>query len=225
LVMVDNQKMSKSLGNFYTIKDALMNHIPDVVRHVILSHNYSSSIDFSKDSFVAAETRVFYYYKTLQQVLSFLSDNAGTSMPPNKERGGLMRVFIESMDDNFSTAKVMAALSRSFARANTVLNDASMPTEGKVAILSEFSNHMAEISEVLRFLNDSPPVIVEGMKNRHLQRVGLDREELERKIEERLLAKQAKDYDRADSIRDSLIQAGIKLLDNDGKCEWEIEFG
>ncbi|MBD3242112.1 MAG: cysteine--tRNA ligase [Chitinivibrionales bacterium] len=222
LVMVNGQKMSKSLGNFYTIKQALAEHVPDVIRYVILSHHYSSNIDFSHDSFRNAEKRIYYFYRTLAAVTAFLAEHDHAT--PNEERrtGDLLEQFAAAMDDNLNTAKALAAVSNVFTEANALLENRKMPKGEKADALRRFLGNLRPVADVLQILNEEPAGVLEAMKTRFLERRGIEREMIEARIAQRRGAKQRKDYATADAIRAQLGALGIKLLDLADRTEWEI---
>ncbi|MBN2362672.1 cysteine--tRNA ligase [candidate division WOR-3 bacterium] len=223
LVMVNNQKMSKSLGNFYTIKEALEKFEPDVIRYIILSHHYSSNIDFSEDAFKNAEKRVFYFYKSLLSVNRFLESASDIKRPELQSKGnGLKELFEQGMDDNFNTAKVIAELSNAFSEANRILSDKKTSEEEKVKIISLFKKDFEVISKVLNLLNDDPRDVVEKIKLKYLNRLNLKQEELQKTIDARNEFKKTKDYTSADGIRAELMSKGIKLLDYPNRTDWEL---
>lgn len=222
LVMVDGRKMSKSLGNFYTIKEALGEYVPDVIRYIILSHHYSSNIDFSHDSFRTAEKRIYYFYKTLAAVTAFLESTEAPAVQASPQDGALLESFTASMDDNFNTARTLAAVSHAFTEANSLLQDRKKPLSEKTEALRRFMHDLRAIAGVLHILDDNPDAVLEEMEGRFLERHGMSREEIEEQIEQRRAAKERKDYAAADAIRAQLGTRGIKLLDRRDGTDWEI---
>jgi cysteinyl-tRNA synthetase len=220
LVMVENQKMSKSLGNFYTIKQALRLHVPDVIRYIILSHHYSSKIDFSIEAFRVAEKRIFYFYKSLAAIEDFLNDNNAVH---KADAGALEHTFISSMDENFNTAKVIAEISTSFSEANALLGQRKANVEEKARKLNEFQHDLARISKVLGILDENPSEILKEMKGRFLSRSNISEVEIEDSIAKRNEAKKNKDYSTADAMRNKLTEIGVRLLDFPDRTEWEIQ--
>ena len=221
LVMVENKKMSKSLGNFFTIKQALAEYPADVIRYLVLSHHYSSNIDFSGQSFRNAEKRVLYFYRTLRRVNEYLcSLPEAISVAPDEE---MVSVFETSMNDNFNTAEVIGNLSRSFARANDAVMNTKAKDEESRVFLPAFSAAAERIAKVLGMFDEDPEAIVQDITNRVLKRTAIDETQIETLIDERSAARREKSFDRADAIRDQLRGAGITLLDRpDGTSEWEV---
>ncbi|MGD9200675.1 MAG: cysteine--tRNA ligase [Chitinispirillia bacterium] len=222
LVMVENQKMSKSLGNFYTIKQALDIHVPDVIRYIILSHHYSSKIDFSLEAFRIGEKRIFYFYKSLSAIDDFLKKHSD-SADGKSNTGSLGQAFIESMDENFNTAKVIADISIAFSEANSLLGKKKISDKDKLTKLHEFRIDLFKISKVLGILDEKPKDIILAIKKRFLDRNNISESQIEDKIQQRNIAKKDKDYSTADMIRNELTEKGIKLLDFQDKTDWEIQ--
>ena len=222
LVMVENQKMSKSLGNFFTIKQALKLHVPDVIRYIILSHHYSSRIDFSIKAFRVAEKRVYYFYKSLAAIDAFLNKHERAS-DALQLIGPLEHAFSSAMEENFNTAKVIAEISTAFSEANALLAKKKMDIDEKTTKLNSFRADLEKISIVLGILDENPAEIMRKMKNRFLSRIGILEEQIEERIERRNSAKRSKDFPAADAIRNELAEKGIKLLDFPDKTEWEIQ--
>lgn len=219
LVMVDNQKMSKSLGNFYTIKQALAQYPADVIRYVVLTHHYSSNIDFSEQAFRNAEKRVLYFYRTLQRVDAHIHGTAARDgVEPDQE---LLGGFERAMNDNFNTAEVVATLSHAFASANEALMsrkkaDAATPD------LAAFRAAVTKIASVLRIFDEDPKTVIDDITDRVLRRNGVTVQQIEALIDERARARAEKDYARADEIRDRLQDSGIALMDGPDGTEWEV---
>ena len=233
LVMVDGRKMSKSLGNFYTIKKALARYTVDIIRYVVLSHHYSSHIDFSEDTFRDAEKRVFYYYKTLYKADRFLkkAQRIGRvgARDPGQAAGstpgrhfGLIETFEKSMDHNFNTAKAIAVLAKSFSRINGLIEDSSVPSNEKAVKLNEIMTDMKPVTRILQLFNEDPGTALQFYTERALKHRGLTADAIEKKIQERSAARERKNYALADQIRERLEENGIRLMDSAEGTAWEL---
>ena len=148
LIMVDKQKMSKSLGNFYTVKDALEKFSADEIRFLILSNHFTSNFDFSKEAFRVARKRVYYFYRTLQQVDSVLAENG---IADSAGSGALLEAFEQAMDENFNTSRVIAALSSAFSEINGLLTGKRKVLLQNLDKLAVFRADTVKISKVLAF--------------------------------------------------------------------------
>ncbi|MDD4062746.1 MAG: cysteine--tRNA ligase [Candidatus Pacebacteria bacterium] len=212
LVMVDGVKMSKSLGNFLTVKDALEEYFPEEIRYAILTHNYNSDIDFSKELFLNARKRMAYFYTTLDKINNL---KEGSNEPPILFH--LKDKFKEYMDDNFSTPKVIAEISEVFKELNKLIQS----NKYSQLTIDEFLKEFKEISSVLDLFNEDPRQYLDKLKKKVLD---IDDSFISQKIEEYENAKNSKDYSRVDEIRAELKEKKISIQDKPDSITWEIIF-
>ena len=229
LVNVNGQKMSKSLGNFLTIKDALRLYPVDVIRYAVLSLKYAAPMDFSDQAMRTALLRVHYSYRTLAATDEILSQNQpDLSSPEYSEGNKKSEEFISSvtsaMDDDFNTAAAIAALSVVLSAANEII-DSKRKIAQKASCLAPIRNALSEFASLFRIIDESPTAFLEALKDSALTARGLSRSSIEEKISERQAAKAAKDYARADSLRNELKSLGITLQDSpNGPTRWDLSF-
>jgi len=224
LVMVNGIKMSKSLGNFMTVKDALKKYYPEEIRYAILSQHYLSEIDFTDELFLNSKKRMYYFYKTLARIDKLLKENRGTnsSVEISDIIENLESDFKDAMDDGFNTAKVFANLSGAFSIANQVLASAKYEEGDKAAIVSRFRDRLKILSEVMHILEEDPAGYVQKLENDILSKNNITVEFIESAIRERREAKMRKEYDEADRIRKKLLEKNISLMDAKDVVEWEV---
>jgi|YNPMSStandDraft_1061717.scaffolds.fasta_scaffold00224_6 cysteinyl-tRNA synthetase len=256
LVMVNGQKMSKSLGNFFTIKDILKIYQPDIIRFIVFSNHYSSPINFSLDIFKIASKRVYYFYSTLEKIFemsikfrftnSFLIDESNiikeidvsllksdlNNFKNNNNFKNYFNIidemkskFIEYMDDNFNTAKVIGLFSEIFKKINDFIDSKYFKDDLKVSFLIYFYSEFIKIANVLNIFNENPSIFINEFKLRFLKELNIDENYLNQKIKERIEYKKNKQYEKADKIRDELLEKyNIKLLDTKEGTNWMINF-
>jgi cysteinyl-tRNA synthetase len=191
-VQVDKEKMSKSLGNFFTVRDILKKYDPEVVRFFILRAHYRSPLNYSDqhlDDAKAALTRLY-------TALKGFTGNA-SSVDWNEPHA---RRFKEAMDDDFGTPEAVAVL---FELANRV-------NSGETKLASQFK----ALAAVLGLLQRDPVDFLQARP------AGVSEDWINGKIAEREAARKAKDYAAADRIRKELQAAGIALEDKGGKTTW-----
>lgn len=221
LVMVGKQKMSKSLGNFYTIRQALDSYGADVIRYMILSFSYNSNSNFDEKNFIDAEKRVYYYYTTLKRINETLPKCHDTGECDERfaeEMQKFDKRLTQSMDDNFNTAETLAVLNELFSMINQFLDKTTKCSKKGLKIAIET---IEPIQSLFSILDEDPDTFIAGYKNRILKRVGLADDSLQKLIEERNAARKEKNFKRSDEIRDALISKGIVLKDSpDGKTDW-----
>lgn len=224
LVMVDGRKMSKSLGNFYTIKDIVRMFHPDIIRFTVLSNHYSSHIDFSENIFRTSSKRVYYFYKTLKQVDELIADGPvpdETNCLPDVI-AGIQTDFRNAVCDNFNTAKALANFSELFARINAFLAQPKPKAKQKIHTLKLFREEFRKVAEVLHILDENPADFVNEYKERFLKEYEITGAQIAERIQRRAEAKKNKDYAAADAIRDELKDWKIALMDTPQGVEWDV---
>ena len=196
---IDNRKMSKSLGNFRTVRQIGEQYDLQVLRFFMLNAHYRSPLNFSADLMEAAKNSL----ERILEAAGKLSDRKDNAAVENiteeelallKEAEGFVTKFEAAMDDDFNTADALAAIFELVKFANTNVNENSS---------KEFA---AGLYEELFKLSD-----VLGLKIEKKEEI-LDKE-IEDLIQERQAARKAKDFKRADEIRDELLKKGIILKD------------
>ncbi|WP_334188445.1 DALR domain-containing protein, partial [Noviherbaspirillum sp.] len=198
-VRVDNEKMSKSLGNFFTIRDVLKKYDAEVVRFFILRAHYRSPLNYSDAHLDDAR-------QALTRLYTALKDSPPDNLPLDENEAHAIR-FADAMNDDFNSPIGMAVL---FDLANEI-NRTKSP-----ALARQLKQLGATIGLLQRdpqeFLHATPGSDVGG---------GLAEADIVSRIEARAAAKKAKNFAEADSIRASLLAAGIVLEDKPGGLtEW-----
>ena len=204
---IDNRKMSKSLGNFRTVRQIGEQYDLQVLRFFMLNAHYRSPLNFSADLMEAAKNSL----ERILEAAGKLSDRKDNAAVENiteeelallKEAEGFVTKFEAAMDDDFNTADALAAIFELVKFANTNVNENSS---------KEFA---AGLYEELFRLSD-----VLGLKIEKKEEI-LDKE-IEYLIQERQAARKAKDFKRADEIRDELLKKGIILKDTREGVKWQ----
>ncbi|PJX14006.1 cysteine--tRNA ligase [Halomonas sp. 141] len=201
-VRVNQEKMSKSLGNFFTIRDVLAEHDPEVVRYLLVASHYRSPINYSVDSLVEARKSLTRLYTALE----------GVEVASEGEQGAYAERFTASMDDDFNTPEALAVL---FDLARDLNRAKSDQPEAAPRLAAE----LQRLAGVLGLLQQTPQAFLKGAQ--HSMALGED--EIEARIAERQAAKANKDFARADAIRDELAALGIVLKDSREGTTWVIE--
>ena len=204
---IDNRKMSKSLGNFRTVRQIGEQYDLQVLRFFMLNAHYRSPLNFSADLMEAAKNSL----ERILEAAGKLSDRKDNGAAENiteeelallKEAEGFVTKFEAAMDDDFNTADALAAIFELVKFANTNVNENSS---------KEFAGGLYEelfkLSDVL------------GLKIEKKEEI-LDKE-IENLIQERQAARKAKDFKRADEIRDELLKKGIILKDTREGVKWQ----
>ncbi|WP_339884946.1 cysteine--tRNA ligase [Vreelandella maris] len=204
-VRVNKEKMSKSLGNFFTIRDVLAEHDPEVVRFLLVASHYRSPINYSVDSLTEARKSLTRLYTALEGV----EINAVTSSKasPYRER------FTQVMDDDFNTPEALAVMFELAREVNRAKKE--QPDEA-----ARLGGELKQLGAILGLLQQAPQKFLKGTQQ---QGMPLSESEIEAKIAQRIEAKANKDFAQADAIRDELAALGIILKDSREGTSWVLE--
>jgi cysteinyl-tRNA synthetase len=199
-IRVNEEKMSKSLGNFFLIRDVLKSFDPEVIRFFMLKAHYRSPINYSDAQLEEARAGLLRLYTALAQV-----PMQNTSLDPHNPWA---QRFADAMNDDFNTPVAIAVL---FDLASEVNR-----TQGSEKQL--LANILKALGGTLNFLQRDPTQFLQaGTKDQE----GLTAIQIEEQIAARVIAKQAKDFAKADSIRKTLLEQGVVLEDKPGGItEW-----
>jgi cysteinyl-tRNA synthetase len=226
-VNIAKEKMSKSLGNFLTIKEILKEYHPEVVRFFLLSRHYRSPVDFSSQGMEEARQGLERFYQTLGGIEEIIgSEGKGIDTQKGfspEETAAYQRTvefssrFEEAMDDDFNTAVVIAALFELNHDLNRLLQN---PSPHTALILRKGKEAFALAGGILGIFQEEPHVFLERERERKAQALTITPEEIEELIRERDAARSAKNWARSDEIRDRLASQGIILEDGPQGTTW-----
>lgn len=204
---VNNQKMSKSLNNFLTARDALGKYDADVIRFLLLSGHYRIQLNFSEDLLESSKASVERLYNAIGNLENLLDEVSGEEM--NEEEKSYLegldkyrQRYIEKMDDDFNTAdaiSVLFDLSRDL-NTNVTINSSRELVKAALGVMRELGNPLG-------ILQKSTKVSLE--------------DEIEALIEQRQQARKDRNFALADKIRDDLKTRGIELLDTPQGVRWK----
>lgn len=204
---IDNKKMSKSAGNFFTVRDILAKYDAQVLRFFMLSAQYRSPLNFSSELMEAAKNGFERIVNTVSNLDFQIQSKADSALTEDEkallaEADGFTKKFEEAMEDDFNTADAISAIFELVKFANTNTTE----TASKV--------FLEELKKRILTLTDICGLVVEKKDD------GLDAE-IEALIEERTKAKKEKNFARADEIRDELLAKGIELKDTREGVQWK----
>ena len=203
---IDNKKMSKSLGNFFTVRDILAQYDPQVVRFFMLNAHYRSPLNFSRELMEAAKAswqRIVTARGALEDAMKSSEDADMTKDEKAlyAQTDDFVSEFERSMEDDFNTADAMAAIFELVKFVNIALRDA----------------HTKDFVEALKERMD---ILLDVMGLNALIEQGDLSDEIEAMIEKRQQARKARDFATADAIRDELLAKGIVLEDTRDGVKW-----
>ncbi len=200
-VRVDNEKMSKSLGNFFTIREILDKYHPEIVRYFLISSHYRSPINYSEDNLKEAKAGLERFYKCL---LGYEAIPALSLAELQKTES--YKVFAENMDDDFNVREGLAVM---YGLVRDINNGEA--AQQKIEELKAFG-------DLLGFLQEDPQTFLQAGAKEDLSAAAI-----EQKIADRVAAKLAKDYALADKIRMDLLSQGVVLEDSREGTRWRRE--
>ncbi len=197
-INIDNQKMSKSLGNFFTVRDISKEYDLEAVRMFMLSAHYRSPINFSRDQIAAAHASLTRLYTARDQMKFLLSSAADAPLSAQEEEflarlASYEKRFDEAMDDDMNTADAIGAIFELVKDANVTLNNLSSKKAVEAALAS-----LKALTDVLGLLQkdeDGLPADIQAM------------------VDERAQARKDKNWKRSDELRDAIKAAGYILED------------
>jgi cysteinyl-tRNA synthetase len=216
-VEIDSEKMSKSLGNFFTIREVLAKYDAEAMRLFLLGTHYRHPINYSDAILSEAEKRLVYLYETLQKAEQVAAGAAPAAEEPWLEDAR------RALDDDFNTPQVLGILAEVFTTANALADRKGKKTPEEKARLQAFVRDIRAIGATLGILQRAPAVALGAIRDRAAARRGIDPAAVERKIAERTAARKAKDFARGDAIRDELLAMGVAVLDGAQGTSWKVE--
>jgi cysteinyl-tRNA synthetase len=223
-VTVESEKMSKSLGNFLTIRDALQMYHPEVLRLFLLSKHYRSPLDFSKSAVLALQAGLVRIYRTLQRLDQLIGPNKDKGEVPlpsslsAPENDSFLDQFVQTMDDDLNTSNAIALLFEKVKEMNKIM-DSPLDDSSK-ARLSLDRKALYLAAAVLGFLHEEPERFFEALA---ASAQTADSGAIEKLIEERTSARTNRDWAKADAIRQRLKDMGIVLEDGPKGTAWRYD--
>jgi cysteinyl-tRNA synthetase len=224
-ITVDKEKMSKSLGNFFTIKEVLKKFDAEVVRFFLLSTHYRSPIEFSDEQLKDAEASIDRYYTTVLRIRDFLSsDNSrGKSSADEKALEEMLQKFVahfhEAMDDDFNTALAIGNIFDLIRMVNKYM-DGKPSGPRAVELITRSRDLLSMAGTVLNVFNRTPEEWYRALMV--VKEINLSEEAILQKITERKKARDTKDWAEADRIRNELEEKGIILEDKKDGTRWKV---
>ena len=228
-VNINQEKMSKSLGNIFTIREILENYHPEVVRLFLLSHHYRSPVDFSDQSLKEAQTSLDRLYTLLKDFKDLISGYDQSSSRLEEEVrgqiGALQEMFEIEMDDDFNTASALGVLHRVTRNLNKVLGEVKKDGKNKFSstLVEEVVKTFTTAGNVLGLLMVDPDDYFGQKQEEGMKSVTISEEEILKRIEERRIAREEKDWNKSDQIREELSNQGILLKDTPQGTTWKVK--
>ena len=203
---IDNHKMSKSLGNFRTVREISEQYDLQILRFFMLSAHYRSPLNFSAELMEASKNGLERIVNAADNLKYLMKNAKDQPMSPEEtedfaKTDDFVADFERAMEDDFNTADAIAAIFDLVKHANT-----NAKADSSKEYLQKLFDRMVELGDVLGLIIDKKEEVLD--------------EDVEKLIEERQAARKAKDFARADAIRDELLEKGIVLKDTREGVKW-----
>jgi len=204
---VDNEKMSKSLGNFFTVREVLKVYDAEVLRHLLIASHYRSAINYSEQSLQQSESTLERLYNALKGL-----DTAGAKTLTNSR---FEKAFVAAMDDDFNTAEAFAVLMDIVKEINRLKAE----SESDLGTVNQLGALLVRLGSVLGILQRTPEAFLRrGMDE------SVDANHIEALIAARKQARADKNWAEADRIRDELAALHVVVEDGaSGGSGWRID--
>ena len=198
MIMVNKEKMSKSLGNFFTIRDVLSHYHAETVRYFLLTAHYRSQLNYSEENLNLAQ-------QALERLYTALRGTDKNALPFGGEN--FVASFREAMDDDFNTPNALSVLFEMARELNKLKTEDATKADGLAARLCQLGN-------ILGLLESDPETFLQAGSN------GVEIIQIEALIKQRNEARAAKDWATADAARNALSAMGIVLEDGPNGTTW-----
>jgi len=230
-VKINAEKMSKSLGNIFPVRDIIKQYHPEALRLFMLQSHYRSPVDYSDASLKEARTALIRCYTALQlmkETRAGFAQGEETVLPAKQEYvsklNDLKDKFDAAMDDDFNTAQALGYIFDAARLINNVMTaEKKMSLPAKRVILEAAAGIFTHFGSVLGVFQSDPDIFFHADRNIEVGKRGLDVSQIEALILERQKARGEKDWSRADEIRQELALQNITLKDSAGRTTWSIE--
>jgi len=226
-VQINSEKMSKSLGNFFTIRDILDKFLPETLRYFLLTMHYRSPLDFSFDALEEAEKGIRRIYSALAQVDVELTKSKWKKSPfPEELTAELDQIekhFTEAMEDDMNTAGALGHVFSAVRLAGRVAEDKNLrKSEGSRDLFARLKKDVADWAAILGIFEREPARFLAELRDSRAARAGIDPAKVQELLDARKLARKDKDFEKSDAIRDELAAMNVEVKDTPQGATWDV---
>ncbi|MGE4538752.1 MAG: cysteine--tRNA ligase [Desulfovibrio sp.] len=226
-VRINTEKMSKSLGNFITIRDIYKRYLPEVLRFFLVSSHYRSPLDYSDQALDEAEKGIKRLYAAKAQMEQALTRAkwSGTKLPAEiaEELARHEQGFTAAMDDDLNTAQALGHVFGAVRLAGRLMEDKTLAKSAETAdIMRRILTDFETWSVILGVCGRDSQEFLGELKTCRAARLGIDPARVDALVAERQDARKAKDFARSDAIRDELTGLGVTVMDTPAGPQWDV---
>ena len=226
-VQINAEKMSKSLGNFKTIRDILDGYLPETLRFFLLGKQYRSPIDFSPEAMDEAERALQRIYECLREVHAARERSSWKkiALPADllTEWQQLGPTVTAALDDDLNSAQAFGHIFTQIRLVNRLLEDKSLRAgEGARDLFEDFLTRVRDWNARLGLFGQDPTAFLTAMRDQKARRRNLDTAHVEELMSRRAEARRNKDFALSDSLRDELAALGVLVRDTPQGQQWDL---
>ena len=228
-VTMKDEKMSKSLGNFLTIREVLEQFEPEVLRLFVFSTHYRTPLDYSVATLEEATSGLDRLYGCLAAIndLPDHGSDSAKAIASTKETQKIRTLtdrFHKAMDNDFNTAQGLGHIFDAVKTLNRIgQNLAPCPAETDLALLREGAATIKTLAGSMGLLSENPSIYIEAKQKKVLDALDMKAGDIDKLISERNAARNDKNWARADEIRDTLLARNIELKDGPAGTTWQVK--
>lgn len=227
-VQVNAEKMSKSLGNFKTIRDILGSYLPETLRFFLLGKHYRSPIDFTAEGMDEAEKAQHRVYSSLMEARKALERASWKKTPLpaelSAEWAALPQAFEAALDDDLNTAQALGQIFSQVRIVNRLLEEKNLrAAESTRDLLEDFLARARDWDAQLGLFGRDPAEFLTELRAMRVARKNLDMDRVENLLRQRREARMQKDFTRSDALRRELLDLGVSVRDTPEGQAWDLE--
>ena len=228
-VLVNNEKMSKSLDNFVTLPDIFPHYPPEVLRFFLLGKHYRSPLDFTWSAMQDSERglkRIYQTRSSVEKTLQQEKPKAEGELPAEllQEAESLLQSCWDKLDDDLNTAACIGDVFSLVRTANRILeNQAWRRSQQGRELLVRIGEGIQLLGQTLHVFHKEPFAFLDELRRFKAGRQGIDPREVENLLQQRQEARRNKDFQLADSLRDQLADMGVTVQDGPEGSSWDVQ--
>jgi len=228
-VTIKDEKMSKSLGNFLTIREVLEKFDPEVLRLFVFSTHYRNPLDYSETAMQDAAAGLDRLYNCLAEIAQLPQTGSegkgsGVGKKDRQKIASLQERFQAAMDNDFNSALALGHIFDAVKILNKITHNLpAEPAADDLAFLKDGAAMVSKLAGIMGLISEDPVDYIKDKQARLLHELDVDQDAIEEMIQERTEARENKDWAKSDAIRDKLLAMHIELKDGPTGTTWRIK--